>query len=135
MKLLQNFDRAVGRVGSTRLRRPLASSRHLAPRPYSTELSPPPLLAKLKGDLKAAMKARDAARLTVLRSILASTLNASKTAKPIQTDAQLVALLRKTASSSQEALDEFRSAGRDDLADKESAQIKVLEEYVSGSGL
>ncbi|OAA59561.1 hypothetical protein SPI_05759 [Niveomyces insectorum RCEF 264] len=100
-----------------------------------TTATTPPLLAKLKGDLKAAMKAKDAPRLTVLRTILAATLNASKTAQPIRTDAQLVALLRKTARASQEAAAEFRGADRADLAEKEEAQIRVLEEYAQASGL
>ncbi|KAK1766743.1 Yqey-like protein-domain-containing protein [Phialemonium atrogriseum] len=102
---------------------------------YSSEPAPPALLSKLKGDLKTAMKAKDAARLTVLRSVIAATLNASKTASPIRTNAQLVALLRKQARSSQEAADEFRDAGREDLVEKEEAQLRVLREYADGSGI
>lgn len=96
---------------------------------------PPPLLQKLKGDLKTAMRAKDAPRLAVLRSVLAATLNASKTATPIATDAQLIALLRKTQRGNEEASAEARQAGRADLVDKEQAQIKVLEEYVASSGV
>jgi uncharacterized protein len=104
---------------------------------YSTESSPsvPPLLAKLKGDLKMAMKDKDAPRLAVLRSVLAATLNASKTSSPIATDVQLVALLLKTARTGKESTAEFREAGRQDLVDKEEAQIRVLEEYVAESGI
>ncbi|KAK1825709.1 Yqey-like protein-domain-containing protein [Podospora conica] len=124
--------------------RPLAGSMARAPRwgsstrcTYSTESSPsaPPLLAKLKGDLKMAMKAKDAPRLAVLRSVLAATLNASKTGSPIATDAQLVALMIKTARTGKESTVEFREAGRQDLVDKEEAQIRVIEEYVAGSGI
>lgn len=113
---------------------PTAASRGLV-RFYSSDPPPPPMLAKLKADLKTAMRAKDAARLTVLRSILAATLNASKTASPIQTDAQLVALLRKTAKASEDAAAEFSGAGRADLADKEQEQIAILNEYVAGSGV
>lgn len=95
----------------------------------------PPLLQKLKADLKAAMRAKDAARLTVLRSILSATLNASKTANPVQTDAQVVALLRKSARACEDASTEFKGAGRQDLVEKEQAQIAVLDEYVAGSGI
>ncbi|KAI0132358.1 Yqey-like protein-domain-containing protein [Xylariales sp. AK1849] len=102
---------------------------------YSSEQPPPPLLQKLRADLKTAMRAKDAARLTVLRSILSATLNASKTANPIATDAQVVALLRKTARASEDASAEFKDAGREDLVEKEQAQIKVLDEYVVGSGV
>jgi uncharacterized protein len=106
-----------------------------APRAYSTEAPPPPLLTKLKGDLKTAMRDKDQARLSVLRSVLAATLNASKTSAPITTDVQLVALIKKTARASQDAAEEFRSAARQDLVDAEEAQIRVLEEYAAGSGV
>ena len=96
---------------------------------------PPPLLQKIRGDLKTAMRAKEATRLGVLRSVLAATLNASKTATPINTDAQLVALLRKMARASQDAAEEFRGAGRGDLEQKEQEQIKILDEYVAGSGV
>jgi len=111
---------------------PSTPLRWSVPRAYSTEASPPPLLAKLKGDLKGAMKAKDSARLAVLRAVLAATLNASKTASPITTDAQLVALLRKHRRASEDAAAEFRNAGRQDLVDNEEGQIRVLEEYTSG---
>ncbi|KAI0196067.1 Yqey-like protein-domain-containing protein [Xylaria flabelliformis] len=95
----------------------------------------PPLLQKLKADLKTAMRAKDAARLSVLRAALSATLNASKTSSPITTDAALVALLRKQGRGCAEARDEFAAAGRDDLAAKEEAQITVLDEYMAGSGV
>ncbi|KAI0971369.1 Yqey-like protein-domain-containing protein [Xylaria arbuscula] len=95
----------------------------------------PPLLQKLKADLKAAMRAKDAARLSVLRAALSATLNASKTEAPITTDTALVALLRKQSRGCTDARDEFAAAGRDDLVAKEDAQIAVLHEYVSGSGV
>ncbi|KAI0098213.1 Yqey-like protein-domain-containing protein [Nemania sp. FL0031] len=105
-------------------------------RTYSADAAPaPPLLQKLKADLKTAMRAKDAARLSVLRAALSATLNASKTSTPITTDAGLVSLLRKQARASAEARDEFASAGREDLVAKEAAQIAVLEEYVAGSGV
>jgi uncharacterized protein len=106
----------------------------LTRRSYS-DAPTPPLLQKLKADLKTAMRAKDAARLSVLRGVLSATLNASKTSSPITTDAALVALLRKHARGCAEARGEFAAAGRDDLAAKEDAQISVLDEYVAGSGV
>ncbi|WYZ45387.1 hypothetical protein EsH8_VIII_000703 [Colletotrichum jinshuiense] len=104
---------------------------------YSSDAAPasPPLLASLKSDLKTAMRAKDAPRLSVLRSVLSATNNAAKTSSPIATDAQLVALLRKTQRATQDAAAQFRAAGRDDLADKEDLQAKVMSEYIAGSGV
>lgn len=113
----------------------LPSRTHSSAASGDAEVPPPPLLAKLKGDLKAAMRAKDAPRLAVLRSVISATLNASKTSSPVRTDAALVALLRKTAASQREAAAGFRAAGRADLADKEDAQIAVLDEYAAQSGV
>lgn len=75
------------------------------------------------------MIAKDTARLNVLRSILTSTLNASKTSSPINSDMQMLSLLQKTASQSKAASDEFKAAGREDLAGKEDEQVRILDEY------
>ncbi|CAN8102180.1 unnamed protein product [Discula destructiva] len=107
------------------------------PRCYSseTDAAPPPLLSKLKTDLKTAMRAKDAPRLAVLRTILAATTNASKTSNPIRTDMHLIALMRKTARGNQEALEEAKAANRQDLVDKEDAQLQVIHEYIAGTGI
>ncbi|KAI5463783.1 hypothetical protein BGZ63DRAFT_382305 [Mariannaea sp. PMI_226] len=104
---------------------------------YSTPAAdaPPPLLSKLKADLKTAMRAKDAARLSVLRSIMSANLNASKTASPIRTDVQLVALIRKIQKASNDAIAEAKAVGREDLAQKEEEQMNILQEYVANSGV
>ena len=70
-------------------------------------------------------------RLIVVRSILAETMNAEKSAKPFKTDVQVLSLLRKRVASSMEAAKEFGSNHRQDLQEKELAQVAVLEEYAS----
>lgn len=122
--LLRSFSRpSVARAGALRLRASLA--------PYSTEAGSPPLLSQLKADLKTAMKNKDTNRLAVLRSVLAATVNASKTESPITTDAHLIALLKKTAKKSRDAAAQARQAGRVDLAEKEEEQQRILEEYAA----
>lgn len=101
----------------------------------TTDDAPPPLFQKLKTDIKTAMRAKDAQRLAVLRAITSATLNASKTASPIRTDAQLVALIRRAQKASRDAVAEFRTAARDDLAAKEEEQIAIMDEYVAASGV
>lgn len=78
------------------------------------------------------MKAKDTNRLNVLRGLLADTTNLAKTSTPVQTDLQVLALLRKRAAASRSAAEEFSNANRDDLREKEEAQITVLEEYAGG---
>lgn len=79
--------------------------------------------------MKLAMQNKDSNRLAVLRSLVSQTTNASKTSNPINTDIQMLALLRKLASAGRAAQDEFKSAGRMDLAEKEENQVKIMEEY------
>ncbi|KAI1196186.1 Yqey-like protein-domain-containing protein [Nemania serpens] len=109
-------------------------------RSYSdgSDEAPAPLLKKIKDDLKTAMRAKDAARLVVLRGVISATLTASKTAtKPPMpnTDIAMVNLLYRHMRASSDARDEFEAAGRSDLVEKEEAQIAVLHEYIAGSGI
>lgn len=78
------------------------------------------------------MRQKDTHRLSVLRSLLTTTLNASKTSSPITTDLQLLSLIRKTISTSKAAAAEFKENGREDLAGKEEEQVGVLEELAGG---
>jgi uncharacterized protein YqeY len=82
--------------------------------------------------MKSAMQNKDSNRLSVLRSLLSQTLNASKTSNPVNTDMKMLALLRKSANASRAASEEFKNAGRLDLAEKEESQVKIMEEYAGG---
>lgn len=95
----------------------------------SGEQPPSPLLAKVRNDLKTALRAKDTTRLSVLRALLADVTNASKTANPITNDVQLLSVIRKRSSASREASAQFAAAGRKDLVDKEDAQSRILDEY------
>lgn len=78
------------------------------------------------------MRAKDQARLSVLRSVLADITNLSKTASPVRDDLTLLSLLRKRIGSAKGAVEEFRKANRADLVEKEQKQVDILEEYASG---
>ncbi|XXG99173.1 hypothetical protein Hte_005508 [Hypoxylon texense] len=138
MAISGSSSRATQRVLRARFASPTTTPlSRTCTRFYSSDAPPPapPLLQKIKADLKTAMRAKDAPRLTAIRSVLAAALNASKTAAPIATDAQVVALLRRTARASADASAEFAAAQRRDLVDKERAQIAVLEEYAAAAGV
>lgn len=70
-------------------------------------------------------------RLNVLRSVISETNNAGKTQRPIETDFQLLTLLNKRTHSLQEAASEFGKAGRDDLKNKATEELAVLETYAN----
>ena len=81
------------------------------------------------------MRAKDQARLSVLRAIMSANLNASKTAKPIATDAQLVTMLMGMRRTIDQNIAEAKKVGRDDILQSEQVQAGILEEYIGNSGL
>ena len=104
--------------------------KYSAPAPATA--SGPPLLLKLRTDLKTAMRAKDTARLNVLRSLLAEVTNAAKSPNPVKTDMQLLSMLRKRQVAAKAASAEFKAAGREDLVEKEQGQVDILDEYAGG---
>ncbi|KAH8151212.1 uncharacterized protein LAJ45_04914 [Morchella importuna] len=113
------------------LARSLLFRRAPAARLYSTATSSPPLLAKIRSDMKDAMRAKDTNKLNVCRSLIAEISNASKMPTPPTTDIHLLSIITKTLDKSLSSLSEFQSAGRDDLASKEAGQIEVLKGYAA----
>ncbi|KAB8070941.1 hypothetical protein BDV29DRAFT_180018 [Aspergillus leporis] len=97
----------------------------------SSSSSTPPLMAKIRSDLKVAMRAKDTAKLNVLRAIISETNNAAKTSSPIQTDLQLLSLIRKRMAGAKEAAQQFADAERPDLKESEEKNVTILEEYAS----
>jgi len=69
-------------------------------------------------------------RLDVLRGLISDVTNAGKTTKPVNTDSQVLAIIRKRVKSSEAAADEFHTAKREDLRARETAQIAMLKEYI-----
>ncbi|KAG5999571.1 hypothetical protein E4U43_001990 [Claviceps pusilla] len=123
------------RVPASSMLVPRASRSYSTSTTAATEDAPPPYLQKIKADLKTAMRAKDTPRLSVVRAILSANLNASKTSSPVRTDVQLVALIRRLQKSAQDAAADAQAAGRADLVDKETEQIRILDEYLAGSGV
>lgn len=90
------------------------------------------LYDQINKDIPTAMKARDKVRLETLRNIKKVFLEA-KTAPGADgelTDAQAMKILQKLAKQGRESADTYIQAGRQDLADGELAQVKVIEEYL-----
>ena len=72
-------------------------------------------------------------RLDVLRGLISDVTNAAKTSKPVTTDAQMLRIIQKRVKSSEAAVEQFQSAKRNDLKEREVAQIAVLEAYIGDS--
>ena len=94
-------------------------------------VSPDPNLAStLRAALNAARKAQDKERTLVLGTIIANLKNREIELRRLATDDEVVDVLRKGIRIRREAVEQYTAAGRQDLARAETAQIKVLEEFL-----
>lgn len=89
------------------------------------------LLGTLRNDLKTAMRAKDQPKLNVIKAILNQVTSSAKTQAPIKSDMQLLALLRKKIAASQISSKAFQDAGRQDLKEREDAEIAILDHYAA----
>jgi hypothetical protein len=88
------------------------------------------LVEQIEKDLVAAMKAKQELRLSVLRMAKAALMNKKvELGKPLG-DAEALAVLRTLIKQRRDSVRQFRQGRRDDLADKEEAEIKIIEEYL-----
>jgi len=89
------------------------------------------LTDKISEDMKIAMKAGNKLKLDTLRLIRASILEFEKSGanKKLTPDDE-IKLLSTAVKKRKESIEQYRNAGRNDLADKEEAELKILLEYL-----
>ncbi len=89
------------------------------------------LTEKINADLKDAMKSGDKIRLQTLRSIRALILEFEKSGSGKKFDEEEeVKLLSTAAKKRKESIEEYNKAGREDLANKEKAELNVIMSYL-----
>jgi uncharacterized protein YqeY len=88
------------------------------------------LAATLRAALVAARKSQNKGRTLVLGTILANLKNRELELHRAPADDDVVDVLRKGIKLRREAVEQYTKAGRQDLADNESGQIRVLEEFL-----
>lgn len=86
---------------------------------------------KINEDLNNALKAKDNTRVETLRSIRAEILKMDKSGMNREmTPDEEIQLLSKQAKMRKESIDMFAAAGRQDLVDRESSQLEIINEYL-----
>jgi uncharacterized protein YqeY len=89
---------------------------------------------KINDDLKTAMKAGEKDRVGTLRLVNAAIKSADIDARPSGKDkvdeAGVLAVLTKMIKQRRDSIEQFVAGGRQELADKEAAEIKVIEAYL-----
>jgi uncharacterized protein YqeY len=88
------------------------------------------LKEKIISDMTAAMKAKDAARTSTLRMVKAAITNREKESGTPIDDEDVLKLLRSQLKQRRDSVEQFQKANRQDLAEKETAEIAVIESYL-----
>jgi len=88
------------------------------------------LKERITEDMKAAMRAKDAERLSTIRMLLAACKQREVDERIVLDDAAVVGLVDKLIKQRKDSISAFEQGGRSDLVAKESAEIKVLEAYL-----
>jgi uncharacterized protein YqeY len=88
------------------------------------------LRERIVSDMTAAMKARDAARTSTLRMVKAAVMNREIEKGGGLTEEELTKALQSLVKQRRDSVEQYEKAGRAELAEKERAEIAVIEEYL-----
>jgi uncharacterized protein YqeY len=88
------------------------------------------LSEKIIADLTASMKAQDAPRTSTLRMVKAAMMNRQIEKGGQLDDEEISRLLRSLVKQRRDSIEQYEKAGRQELVDKESAEIQVIEGYL-----
>lgn len=85
---------------------------------------------QITSDMKTAMKAGDKDRLAVIRLIQAAIKQREVDERIVLDDAQVLSVLEKMLKQRRDSITQFEAAARTDLADKEKAEVAVIQAYL-----
>ncbi len=85
---------------------------------------------RITEDMKAAMRAKEADKLLTIRGLLAACKQREVDERIVLDDAAVVGILDKLIKQRKDSITAFQQGGRDDLVEKESAELRVLEAYL-----
>jgi uncharacterized protein YqeY len=88
------------------------------------------LKARITDDMKAAMKAKEVARLGAIRLLLAAIKQKEVDERIELDDAQVIAVIEKMLKQRKDSITQYEAAQRQDLADVEKAEVVVLSAYM-----
>jgi uncharacterized protein YqeY len=88
------------------------------------------LKAKITEDMKSAMRAKDAPRLSAIRLLLAAMKQREVDERVELSDADILAIIEKMLKQRRDSVTQFEAGGRQDLADVEKFEIEVLSGYM-----
>lgn len=88
------------------------------------------LKEKIISDLTDAMKAKDSGRVSTLRMVKANLMNRQIEKGSELTDEEVTKALQTLVKQRRDSVEQYQTAGRPELADKEAAEIAVIDDYL-----
>ncbi len=88
------------------------------------------LNAQIKSDIKDAMRAKDVQKRDTLRNIQVAIKDIEVNQRREVTDSDVEAILMKYAKQREDAMSQFKDAGREDLVEKELAELAIVKTYL-----
>jgi uncharacterized protein len=88
---------------------------------------------QVSAEIAAAMKARDATRLSALRMLKAAVMNKSVEKGRDLEDAEVLQIVASLVKQRRDSIEQFAKAGRTDLVEKETGELAVLQTYLPPS--
>ena len=88
------------------------------------------LTEKVNGEIATAMKAKNPVRLSALRMLKAAIMNKEVEKNRAIDDAEVLQVIGSLVKQRRDSIEQFAKAGRTDLVDKETSELKILEEYL-----
>jgi uncharacterized protein YqeY len=88
------------------------------------------LKEQITEDMKTAMRAKDVERLGTVRLLLAAIKQKEVDERVVVDDVAVVAIVDKLIKQRKDSIEAFQKAARTDLADKEAAEMKILQAYL-----
>jgi uncharacterized protein YqeY len=85
---------------------------------------------RITEDMKAAMRAKDSARLAAIRFLQAAIKQKEVDERIAADDAQVLAIIERLIKQRRDSIAQFEAAGRDDLVAKEKAELALLQGYL-----
>src|SRR2546423_11780334 len=84
----------------------------------------------IQAHLANAMRSKDQLRLSVLRMMKSAVKNKEVDKMKALEEAEVIAVLNTLVKQRRDSVEQFRNGGREELAQKEEAEIKIIEEYL-----
>jgi uncharacterized protein YqeY len=88
------------------------------------------LQEKIQNDIADAMRGKDSLRLSVLRLMKSAVKNKEIEKMKALEQPEVLAVLNTLVKQRKDSIEQFRNGGREELAQKEEAEIKIIEEYL-----